>query len=204
MFEGSMHVPEGSFDTWLEAAGAQQQRLDHRRSHQLLHRSAVERARARAVSRIRSHGLPARRQGARQDQRPARRRQEREAPERRQPAVRAGVHRAAGDAVSRRASLQLVDDRIDGGSHRGELRRRRAVLPHLLRAQQRQPGDRRRHRDRRHPEAGREMVLRDPARQARAALARADAGARRREEEDDHRSRAAAAPLPGAGTRRRS
>src|SRR6187455_2462553 len=22
MFEGSMHVPEGSFDTWLEAAGA--------------------------------------------------------------------------------------------------------------------------------------------------------------------------------------
>ena len=112
----------------------QQQRLDQRRSHQLLHRPAVERARPGAVPRIGSHGLPARRQGARQDQRPARRREERETIELRQSALRAGVPGAADDAVSARASLQLVDDRLDGRSHGGQLRGRGAVLPHLLRA----------------------------------------------------------------------
>ena len=46
-----------------------------------------------------------------------------------------------------------------------------------------------------HAQAGREVVQRRAGRQARAAADGADRRARRREEEDHHRSRAAAAPL---------
>ena len=46
-------------------------------------------------------------------------------------------------------SLQLADDRLHGGPHGGQLRGRRRVLQEVLRAGQRQPGDRRRHRLRR-------------------------------------------------------
>ena len=65
MFEGSMHVPEGDVRHLARGRRRQQQRLDHQRPHQLLHRRAGQRARAGAVPRVRSHGLPARRQGAR-------------------------------------------------------------------------------------------------------------------------------------------
>ena len=56
MFEGSKNVQEGEFDTLLEAAGAQQQRIDEQRPDELRHRCAVQRARARAVPRVGSHG----------------------------------------------------------------------------------------------------------------------------------------------------
>ena len=59
MFMGSEHVPVGSFDTWLESAGAKQQRLDDAGPHELLRMDAVARAAARALAGGRSHGLPA-------------------------------------------------------------------------------------------------------------------------------------------------
>ena len=90
MFEGSKNVAEGEFDTLLEAAGGEQQRLDERRPHQLHHRRAGERARARAVPRVRPHGVSARHDDARARRRPARRRQERAPAELREPAVRHG------------------------------------------------------------------------------------------------------------------
>ena len=91
MFMGSGHVKPGEFDTLLEAAGGDQQRLDRERSHQLLDQRAVERARARAVPRVGSHGLSARLDDARNRRRAARRRQERAAPELRERAVRDGA-----------------------------------------------------------------------------------------------------------------
>ncbi len=98
----------------------QQQRLHHRRPHQLLHRRAVERARADALPRVRPHGLPARHDDARARRRPARRGQERAAPEHREPALRHPRARARQHALSPGTSLQLVDDRLDGRPDRGQ------------------------------------------------------------------------------------
>ena len=50
------------------------------------------------------------------------------------------------DAVSRRPSVPLAGDRLHGGPHRRQLRRRRGVLQEVLRAVEREPGRRRRHR----------------------------------------------------------
>ena len=60
--------------------------------------------------------------------------------------VRHGVDRDRQDAVAGEPSVQLADDRLHGGPHRREPQRRRGVLQEVLRAEQRQPGDRRRHR----------------------------------------------------------
>ena len=78
-------------------------------------------------------------------------------------------------ALPEEPSVQLADDRLDGGPDGGEPRRRRGVLQDLLRPEQRQPGHRRRHRHRRDARAGREVVHRDPAR-ARGAADRAAGG----------------------------
>ena len=117
MFEGSKNVRRGRLRSLARSRRRQQQRLDEQRSHQLLHRHPVERARARAVPRVRSHGLPARHDDARARRRPARRRQERAPPELREPAVRPGVPRACSRCSIRRAPLQLADHRLDGGPH---------------------------------------------------------------------------------------
>ena len=58
MFEGSANHDSGYFAP-LQDAGARGQRLDQRRSHQLLGGRADRRARARALAGIRSHGVPA-------------------------------------------------------------------------------------------------------------------------------------------------
>ena len=74
------------------------ERIDQRRSHQLLGGGAVQRARARAVDGIGSHGLPAAGADRREVLEPARRRAERAAAELREPALRPG---ADGDARRR-------------------------------------------------------------------------------------------------------
>ena len=80
--------------------------------------------------------------------------------------------RARQDAVAGRASLQLADDRLHGGPDRRQPRGRRRVLQEVLRAEQRQPGDRRRHRLRPDARAGREVVRRDSARRRRSSRSR--------------------------------
>ena len=95
MFEGSMHVPEGRVRHAARGRRRQQQRLDHQRSHQLL-RSTCRRTRSSSrcsSSRIAWATCSTTRRRTRR--RPARRREERAAPERREPAVRHGVRRAA-------------------------------------------------------------------------------------------------------------
>ena len=99
--------------------------------------------------------------------RAARRRQERAAAELREPPVRHGRHRARRDALSRRAipttgrsSATWTD--LTAASYDDVV----GVLQEVLRAGQRQPGGRRRHRHRRTRGARREVVRR---REARAA-----------------------------------
>ena len=123
-----MHVPEGSFDTWLEAAGGNNNGSttnDRTNYYEDLPSNALELALFLESDRM---GFLLDDNGAGQDQRPARRREEREAPERdNQPYGQAFIE-LPRDAVSGRPSLQLVDDRLDGRPDRGELRRRRAFF----------------------------------------------------------------------------
>ena len=160
MFMGSGHVKPGEFDAWLEASGRQQQRLDDQRSHELLDQRAVERARSGALPRIGPHGLPARLDDAANGRRAARRRQERAPPELREPAVRRGGAAARRNALSEGASLPLAGHRLHGRPDRRQLRRHRRVLQAVLRALERQPGRRRRHRPGDSAAAGREVVQR--------------------------------------------
>ena len=134
MFEGSKHVPEGSFDTWLEAAGANNNgsTSNDRTNYYIdLPANALELALFLESDRM---GFLLDDKAPEQGRRPARRRQERAAAERRQPALRPGVRRAVVAAVSAGPSVQLAGDRLDGRSHRRQLRRRARVLPHVLRA----------------------------------------------------------------------
>ena len=85
MFEGSQHHDKGYFQP-LQGAGALAERIDQRRSHQLLGSGADQRARARAVDGIRPHGLSAAGADRGEVLEPARRRAERAAPELREPA----------------------------------------------------------------------------------------------------------------------
>ncbi len=141
----------------------QQQRLHDQRPHQLRDRRARKRVGAGALSRVGSHGIPAGHDVAGAGGRPARRGEERAAPELREPPLRHGIAGDRQDAVAGQSPLQLADDRPHGGFDGREPRRRGAVLQDLLRAQQRQPRDRRRHRLRSHQGAGREVVRRDSA-----------------------------------------
>ena len=70
MFEGSAHHDHGFFPP-LQEAGRLAQRLDERRSHELLGGRADRRAGARAVARVRSDGLSAARADAGQVRRPS-------------------------------------------------------------------------------------------------------------------------------------
>ncbi len=163
MFEGSGHVKEGDFDNLLEGAGGDNNGSTNTRSHQLLPQRAVERAGTGAVSRVRSDGLSARGDVARQSRWPARRGQERAAAGRREPAVRAGLHHAQRDALSRRPSVSLADDRLHGRPDRRVVRGRDGFLQAVLRAQQRDARRCRRHRPCEDACAGRAMVLRRQA-----------------------------------------
>ena len=142
MFEGSQHHDCGYF---RPAAGdwRRPQRLDQRRSHELLGGGAVERARARAVDGIRSHGLPAAGADRRQVREPAQRRAERAAAELREPSVRVCRHVARRGALSAGSSVSLDDDRRGRGPEGRAPRRRARVLSDLLPAAQRLAGARR-------------------------------------------------------------
>ncbi len=195
MFEGS----RASRPRLLPAAAGRRrdaQRLDQRRSHQLLGSGADRRARARAVDGIGSHGLPAAGADRGQVHQPARRRAERAPAELREPALRPGADGAARGAVSARSSVSLDDDRRHRRSAGGEARRSARVLPPLLSSGQRLDRAGRRHRSRAGAGAGRSLLRRDRARRARRSDSRRRRAAARRA--DLLRgSRRAAAALPG-------
>ena len=195
MFEGSKHVKEGQFDTLLEARRRRQQRVDVERPHQLRHRRAVERARARAVPRVRSHGVPPRHDAARTGQQPARRRQERAAPELREPPY--GMASIELDKMLWPPNhpynwpvIGYMEDLTAATSGR-----RRRVLQEVLRASQRQPRRRRRHRLRPDAGAGRKVVQRRARWHASRARRTAGGHPQHRQAEDAHRSGVPAAAL---------
>ena len=154
MFEGS-RAPRPRLLPAAAGRGRVAQRIDQRRSHQLLGSRADRRARARAVDGIGSHGLPAAGADRGEVREPARRRAERAAAELREPAVRPGADGDAGGALSARSSVSLDDDRRDRGSAGRAARRGARVLPALLPSGQRVARARRRHRSRRGARAGR-------------------------------------------------
>ena len=133
------------------------QRHDELRSHQLFRDDAVESAGAGALARVRSHGIPARDGRSGQADEPAGRRPKRAPAEHREPAVR---HRRGGDvpgAVSEGPSLPRRRHRIARRYPGREARRREGILPAVLRAEQRDDCDRRRHRQGGDQEAHREV-----------------------------------------------
>ena len=140
MFEGSEHYDRGYFHP-LQEAGALAERIDQRRSHELLGGRAVERARAGAVDGIGSHGLPAAGADRREVREPARRRAERAAAELREPALRAGAGWRSSRRSIRRSPVSLADDRR-GRRHlaRAQLDDVRRVLPTYYHPAQRVAG----------------------------------------------------------------
>ena len=70
MFEGSAHHDHGYFQP-LQGAGGYAQRIDERRSHELLGGRAGQRPGAGAVDGVRSHGVPAAGADRRQVHQPA-------------------------------------------------------------------------------------------------------------------------------------
>src|SRR4029079_4003194 len=118
-------------------SGRGAERIDQRRSHQLLGGGAVERARPGAVDGIRSDGLPAARADRRQVLEPARGGAERAAPELREPSLRSRRHGDRLGALSSRSSVSLADDRRRRRHPRRAHRRRARVLPALLPSGQR-------------------------------------------------------------------
>ena len=204
MFEGSMHVPEGSFDNWLEAAGGNNNGSttnDRTNYYEDLPANALELALFLESDRM-GFLLDDKSPDKINGQRDVVKNEKRQSVDN-QPYGQAFIELPA-HALSGRTSVQLVDDRLDGRSHRGELRGRGALLPHLLRAGNASlviAGDI-------DIAATRKLVEKwfsdVPAGKPVPPLTAPTAGARRREEEDHHRSRAAAAPVPRRGTRRRS
>ena len=168
MFEGS-RAPRPRL---LPAAAGRRrvaERLDQRRSHQLLGGGADQRARARAVDGIGSHGLPAAGADRGQVHQPARRRAERAPPELREPSLRPGADGDARGAVS--AAIipyhwPTIGEIAD--LQAAQARRRARVLPPLLPSGQRVARARRRHRPRAGARAGRALLRRDRAGRARS------------------------------------
>ena len=164
MFRARGTCKTGEFDTLLEAAGGDQQRLDRERPHQLLHRRAVERARARAVPRVGSHGLPARHDVAE------------DASTRQRDVVKNERRQSYENAPYGMASIE-IDEMLYPEGHPyhwptiGYMEDLTAasyedvvdVLQEVLRAGERQPGRRRRHRPGADARAGREVVRRREA-----------------------------------------
>ena len=196
MFEGSMHVPEGSFDSWLEAAGGNNNgstTTDRTNYYEDLPSNALELALFLESDRM-GFLLDDKSPDKINGQRDVVKNEKRQSVDN-QPYGQAFVELSSllypqGHPYSW-STIGSMEDLTCG-----QLRGRRSILPHLLRAVERQPRHCRRHRPRRDPQAGREVVRRRAGRQARAAADRTDGRARRRQEEDHYRSRAAAAPLP--------
>ena len=168
MFMGSGHAPYGEFDSQLESRRRREQRIDRQRPDQLLHRRAVQRARARAVPRIRPHGLPARRDDAEDGRRAARRREERTAAELREPARTAWPTSRLNEMLYPEGHpyhwpvIGYMPD-LTAASYEDVV----DVLQDVLRAVERQPRGRRRHRSGADAAARREVVQRREAGPAR-------------------------------------
>ena len=122
----------------------QRHQRHHRfRPHQLLRDAAVEPARTGAVAGIGPHGLPARRARPGGPGQPAGRRAQRAPPERREPALRHRPGRALPPAVSAGPPVLRERHRLARGHPGREARGRAEVLQDVLRAEQREPRDRR-------------------------------------------------------------
>ena len=79
-----------------------------------------------------------------------------------------GLEGAAGGALPARPPVPPPGHRLDGGPDGGVGRRRQGVLPHLLRARQRDAGHRGRLRSRQDQGAGRAVLRPDPGGRARS------------------------------------
>ncbi len=124
----------------------QQQRPDVLRLDALLGDRSVQLSRDHALARVGSHGLSPRLARRDEVQGPARHREERTAPEQRQPTVRARRRGHKPRAVPEQSSAFLARHRRHERPHRRVGRRRQAILPPVLRAEQRHARHRRRHR----------------------------------------------------------
>ena len=200
MFMGSGHVKPGEFDTLLEAAGGDNNgSTDNDRTNYWINvpSNALELALFLESDRM-GYLLDTMTPQTVDAQRDVVKNERRQSYENR-PYGMAEID-ARRDAVSARASVSLAGHRLHGGPHRGELRRRGRVLQEVLRAGQRQPGGRRRHR---HPATTRKLVEKWFGDVQAGRAGRADhhsrRGADRRAEEDDHRPRAAAAAVSSPG-----
>ncbi len=158
--------------------GGHGQRHDQPRSHELLRGGPVEPARDRAVARERSHGLPdraaRRREGPREPLRAEPREPDRRGPQRAPPALRQRPLRQdpvrdRGGPVPRGAPVPLPDDRQARGPDLGVRPGREELLPHLVRAGERDDRDRGRLRRRRGQGAGRQVVRQVPREHAAVA-----------------------------------
>ena len=169
MFEGSKHVPEGSFDTWLEGAGANNNGSTNTdRTNYYIDGPANALDLMLFLESDRMGYLldtmsPERVDGQRDVVKNERRQSYENRPY--------GMAELELDTLlwpkGHPYSWSTIGSMED--LSRGQPRGRAGVLPHLLRAQQRQPGDRRRHRPGRDPGDGREVVQRRARRQAGAA-----------------------------------
>ena len=207
MFQGSRNVAKAEHIALVQAAGGTMNGttwLDRTNYFETLPQPP---AGAGALARGRPDGHAARRAEPGEPGQPARSRQEREALVVRQPAVRLLEREAPGAPLPAEPPVPPPHDRVDGGPGRGVRGRRQGLLPDLVRAQQRRPGDRRRLRAGRGGRLGGALLRRHPGQsldpEARRPVAATDA--RRRGSRDRPRSGSAAARLlrvPRAALRR--
>ena len=173
------------------------QRLDQRRSHQLLGSGADRGARARAVPRVRPHGVPAAGADREEVHHPARGGDQRAAAELREPALRARRHRDGDGALPGAAPVPLADHRLHARSARRHARRRPRLLRAALPPGQRLARARRRHRSGAGARAGRALLRRLAGRTAGAGAYAVPAEGLSGETADRPRgSRRSAAALP--------
>ena len=196
MFEGSMHVPEGSFDNWLEAAGGNNNgstTTDRTNYYEDLPANALELALFLESDRM-GFLLDDKSPDKINGQRDVVKNEKRQRVDN-QPYGQAFVELAAllypqGHPYSW-STIGSMED-LTAASFEDVARFFRTYyVPSnaslVIAGDIDIAGD---------AQAGREVVQRRAGRQAGAAVDRAHAGARRRQEEDHHRSRAAAAPVP--------
>ena len=169
MFMGSGHVKPGEFDTWLEGAGGTNNgSTENDRTNYWINvpSNALELALFLESDRM-GYLLDTMTPQTVDAQRDVVKNERRQSVEN-QPYGMADV--VLGEMLYPEGpSVPLAGHRLHGGPHRRELRRRGGVLQEVLRAVERQPGRRRRHRSRDDAAAGREVVQRREGRARRSS-----------------------------------
>ena len=164
MFMGSGHVKPGEFDDWLEGVGGTNNgSTENDRTNYWINvpSNAIELALFLESDRM-GYLLDSMTPKTVDAQRDVVKNERRQSYENRPYGqARAAARRAA---LSRRPSVPLAGHRLHAGPHGRELRRRRGLLQDVLRAEQREPGRRRRHRSGGDAQARREMVRRHQGR----------------------------------------